>query len=176
MNIIRLSQVGILPDTDVTLALCKLFRDNKQDTTFVFENADYYLNPHEEMRIDYRISNSDVIPVRTLGLLLKEMRNCVLEGNGARLWFAGHMQPFTLDTCENIKVQDFTINWKKPMVAEAIVTSGGVKVSEIDPKTMASKIVPGLYFAGEIIDCDAYTGGFNLQIAWATGYAAGMAV
>ena len=67
------------------------------------------------------------------------------------------------------------ITGKRP-VAEAIITSGGIKVSEIDPKTMASKIVPGLYFAGEIIDCDAYTGGFNLQIAWATGYAAGMAV
>ena len=64
---------------------------------------------------------------------------------------------------------------KRP-VSEAIITSGGVKVSEIDPKTMASKKVPGLYFAGEIIDCDAYTGGFNLQIAWATAYAAGMAV
>ena len=67
------------------------------------------------------------------------------------------------------------ITGKRP-VAEAIITSGGIKVGEIDPKTMASKIVPGLYFAGEIIDCDAYTGGFNLQIAWATGYAAGMAV
>ena len=54
--------------------------------------------------------------------------------------------------------------------------SGGIKTSEIDPKTMESKLVPGLYFAGEIIDCDAYTGGFNLQIAWATAYAAGMAV
>lgn len=61
-------------------------------------------------------------------------------------------------------------------VAEAIITSGGVKVSEIDPKTMASKRVSGLYFAGEIIDCDAYTGGFNLQIAWATAFAAGKAV
>ena len=67
------------------------------------------------------------------------------------------------------------IRGKRP-VAEAIITSGGVKVSQIDPKTMGSKIVPGLYFAGEIIDCDAYTGGFNLQIAWATAYAAGMAV
>ncbi len=67
------------------------------------------------------------------------------------------------------------ITGKRP-VAEAIITSGGVKVSEIDPKTMESKKVPGLYFAGEIIDCDAYTGGFNLQIAWATAYAAGMAV
>ncbi|WP_295858878.1 NAD(P)/FAD-dependent oxidoreductase [uncultured Oscillibacter sp.] len=59
--------------------------------------------------------------------------------------------------------------------ADAIVTSGGVKVSEIDPNTMGSKLVKGLYFAGELIDTDAYTGGFNLQIAWATGRAAGQA-
>ena len=54
-------------------------------------------------------------------------------------------------------------------------TSGGVKISEIDPKTMESKLVKGLYFAGELIDVDAYTGGFNLQIAWATGRSAGIA-
>ena len=60
-------------------------------------------------------------------------------------------------------------------VAEAIITSGGVKVGEIDPHTMASKKVEGLYFAGEVLDVDAYTGGFNLQIAWATGKAAGEA-
>lgn len=61
---------------------------------------------------------------------------------------------------------------KRP-VSEAIITSGGIRVSEIDPKTMESKRIPGLYFAGEIIDCDAYTGGFNLQIAWSTAVAAG---
>ncbi|MBQ8834945.1 MAG: NAD(P)/FAD-dependent oxidoreductase [Oscillospiraceae bacterium] len=74
-------------------------------------------------------------------------------------------------------LKNFTveITGKRP-VAEAIITSGGVKVSEIDPKTMESKKVTGLYFAGEVIDCDAYTGGFNLQIAWATAYAAGCAV
>ena len=60
-------------------------------------------------------------------------------------------------------------------VTDAIVTSGGVKVSEVNPKTMESKIVKGLYFAGELLDVDAYTGGFNLQIAWATGRAAGRA-
>ena len=60
-------------------------------------------------------------------------------------------------------------------VTDAIVTSGGVKVKEIEPATMASKLVRGLYFAGEIIDVDAYTGGFNLQIAWSTGRAAGIA-
>lgn len=59
-------------------------------------------------------------------------------------------------------------------VEEAIVTSGGVSTSEINPKTMASKRVEGLYFAGELIDVDAYTGGFNLQIAWSTGTAAGI--
>jgi len=76
---------------------------------------------------------------------------------------------------ELLKGFSVEITGKRP-VAEAIITSGGVKTSEIDPKTMESKKIPGLYFAGEIIDCDAYTGGFNLQIAWATAYAAGMSV
>ncbi len=75
---------------------------------------------------------------------------------------------------ELLKAFRIDIRGKRP-VSEAIITSGGVKVSQIDPKTMESKLVPGLYFAGEIIDCDAYTGGFNLQIAWATAYAAAMA-
>ena len=57
---------------------------------------------------------------------------------------------------------------------EAIITRGGVSTKEVDPKTMESKLVRGLYFAGEILDCDAYTGGFNLQIAWATAFAAAM--
>ncbi len=60
-------------------------------------------------------------------------------------------------------------------VTDAIVTSGGVKVGEVNPTTMESKLVKGLYFAGELLDVDAYTGGFNLQIAWATGRAAGTA-
>lgn len=72
---------------------------------------------------------------------------------------------------ELLKAFPVEILGKRP-VSEAIITSGGVKVSEINPKTMESKLVPGLYFAGEIIDCDAYTGGFNLQIAWATANAA----
>lgn len=76
---------------------------------------------------------------------------------------------------ETLKAFSIDITGKRP-VAEAIITSGGIKVSEIEPKTMASKLVKGLYFAGEIIDCDAYTGGFNLQIAWATAKAAGSAV
>ncbi len=67
---------------------------------------------------------------------------------------------------------DIRISGKRP-VSEAIVTSGGVDVRQVDPKTMQSRLLPGLFFAGELLDVDAYTGGFNLQIAWATGYAAG---
>ena len=58
-------------------------------------------------------------------------------------------------------------------IEEAIITSGGINTKEINPKTMESKIVKGLYFAGEIIDVDALTGGFNLQIAYSTGFTAG---
>jgi len=73
------------------------------------------------------------------------------------------------------KVFPVNVTGTRP-VAEAIVTRGGVNVKEINPRTMASKLVPGLYFAGEILDVDAYTGGFNLQIAWATGRCAGLSV
>lgn len=65
-------------------------------------------------------------------------------------------------TC--VKLHDFR---------EAIITQGGISVKEIDPKTMRAKKIKGLYFAGEMLDIDAFTGGFNLQVAWSTGYAAG---
>lgn len=65
-----------------------------------------------------------------------------------------------------------TIKGPRP-IDEAIVTSGGVRVQEIDPQTMASRIMPGLYFAGEVMDVDGYTGGYNLQAAWSSGYVAG---
>lgn len=73
---------------------------------------------------------------------------------------------------EQMKGFSVDIIGKRP-VSEAIITSGGIKVSEVNPKTMESRLAQGLYFAGEILDCDAYTGGFNLQIAWATAMAAG---
>lgn len=97
-----------------------------------------------------------------------------------RLEIDGHLQANSLTKqkrramVELLKGFSLEIVGKRP-VSEAIITSGGVKVSEVDPKTMESKKVSGLYFAGEILDCDAYTGGFNLQIAWATAYAAGCA-
>ena len=59
---------------------------------------------------------------------------------------------------------------------EAIITSGGVNVKEINPKTMESKLIKGLYFCGEVLDVDAFTGGYNLQIAFATGKAAGSSI
>jgi len=74
-----------------------------------------------------------------------------------------------------IKAFGLTVTGFRP-IEEAIVTSGGVKVGEIDPKTMQSKLVSGLYFAGEVIDVDGYTGGFNLQIAFSTGYLAGSSI
>lgn len=71
------------------------------------------------------------------------------------------------------KCFEITINGVRP-IEEAIITSGGINVKEINPKTMESKIVKGLYFAGEIIDVDALTGGYNLQIAWSTGFTSGL--
>ena len=67
---------------------------------------------------------------------------------------------------------DISLSGYRP-IEEAIITSGGIDVKEISPKTMESKLVEGLYFAGEVIDVDAYTGGYNLQIAYSTGYLAG---
>lgn len=74
-----------------------------------------------------------------------------------------------------LKGLELTVKGFRP-IEEAIVTSGGVKLAEINPSTMESKLVKGLYFAGEVLDADAYTGGFNLQIAFSTGHTAGMSV
>ena len=137
----------------------------------------------EESKLDTRILRDlEQYQNRTMenaltDLLPRSMIPVVLE----RLGIDPDMQANSLTRAarrslvELLKAFPVEITGKRP-VAEAIVTSGGVKVSEIDPKTMGSKLVPGLYFAGEVIDCDAYTGGFNLQIAWATAYAAGVAV
>ncbi len=79
------------------------------------------------------------------------------------------------DLVDFLKDITLTVTDFRP-IDEAVITSGGVAVSEINPKTMESKIVKGLYFAGEVIDVDAYTGGFNLQIAFSTGHLAGESV
>ncbi len=79
------------------------------------------------------------------------------------------MRKKLVDTVKSVKLTVMDFN----DISEAIVTSGGIKISEINPKTMESKLCRGLYFAGEVIDCDGYTGGFNLQIAFSTGHLAG---
>ena len=74
-------------------------------------------------------------------------------------------------------LKDFPLTAVAPRpIREAIVTAGGVSVDQVDPKTMASRLCKGLYFCGEVLDVDAYTGGFNLQIAFSTGYLAGKSV
>ena len=108
------------------------------------------------------------------GLLPQQLVPVVLEKSGVPTALPVHdvtkeQRRAILDTMKHLR---FPIVGKRP-VEEAIVTHGGVRLQEVDPGTMESKIVPGLYFAGEILDLDAYTGGFNLQIAWSTAYAAG---
>ncbi len=130
----------------------RILRDMEMYKNRAMENALIDLLPKSMIPVVLR--RLEIAPDMQANSLTKQKRRAMVE----------LLKNFSLD-----------ITGKRP-VAEAIITSGGIKVSEIDPKTMESKKVPGLYFAGEVMDCDAYTGGFNLQIAWATAYAAGMAV
>nr|MBQ8244675.1 NAD(P)/FAD-dependent oxidoreductase [Oscillospiraceae bacterium] len=130
----------------------RILRDLELYKNRSMENALTDLLPRSMIPVVLR--RLDIDPEMQANSLTKQKRRCLVE----------LLKGFSLE-----------ITGKRP-VSEAIITSGGIKVSEIDPKTMESKKIPGLYFAGEIIDCDAYTGGFNLQIAWATAFAAGMAV
>ena len=136
----------------------------------------------DEQKLDARIlrdfeenQNRDI--ENTLGALLpRSMIPVILERSGisGRTKVNSVTREQRRELEQLLKHFPVEIRGARP-VEEAIVTSGGVKVSEINPKTMESKRTAGLYFAGEIIDVDAYTGGFNLQIAWSTGYAAGKA-
>ncbi len=95
-----------------------------------------------------------------------------LNGNIKSNQVTKEMRATLVDLLKDIRL---TVTDFRP-IEEAIITSGGVSVSEIDPKTMKSKVIDGLYFAGEVIDVDAYTGGFNLQIAFSTGHLAGSSI
>lgn len=95
-----------------------------------------------------------------------------LNGNIKSNQVTKEMRASLVDLLKDIRL---TVNDFRP-IDEAVITSGGVSVSEIDPKTMESKILKGLYFAGEVIDVDAYTGGFNLQIAFSTGRLVGNSI
>jgi len=130
----------------------RLLRDLDMYKNRAMENALTDLLPRSMIPVVLRRLGID--PAMQANSLKKQQRRALVE----------LLKSFSLD-----------ITGKRP-VREAIITSGGVKTGEVDPKTMASKLCRGLYFAGEILDCDAYTGGFNLQIAWATGWCAGTAV
>jgi len=119
MKSVILRDHGILPGEDCTLKLLSLFEKHPVDTVFVFEKGDYYFTP--AIRADYRLSNTDVLPERKLGLLLKDMHNILLDGNGATLYYAGQMQAVTMDHCSDVTMRGFTIDWKKPLVAEGTV-------------------------------------------------------
>ena len=144
--------IDLKPALDVTKLDARILRDLDQYHNRTMENALSDLLPRSMIPVVLRMLN---IPLDLqANSLKKEQRRALVE---------------------LLKAFPVSVSGKRP-IEEAIITSGGIKVSEIDPKTMESKLVKGLYFAGEIIDCDAYTGGFNLQIAWATGFAAGSAV
>lgn len=129
----------------------RILRDFEKFCNRDFENALGELLP--KSMIPVIIRRSGIAPEEKVHSVTREQRRALLET----------IKRFTLEIACKAPVED------------AIVTSGGVKVSQVDPKTMQSKLIPGLFFAGELLDVDAYTGGFNLQIAWSTGRAAGLA-
>lgn len=140
--------LDLKPALDEAKLDARILRDLEMYQNRAMENALTDLLPRSMIPVVLR--RLDIAPDMQANSLTKQKRRALVE---------------------LLKAFPVEILGKRP-VSEAIITSGGVKVSEINPKTMESKLVPGLYFAGEIIDCDAYTGGFNLQIVWATAYAA----
>lgn len=130
----------------------RILRDFEENKNRQFKNAVQKLLPAK--MIPVVIDLSGISPEKKINEITREERKKLLE-------VIKHF-PLTLKGLRDFK--------------EAIITRGGVNVREIDPSTMESKIVKGLYFAGEVLDTDAYTGGFNLQIAWSTGYLAGSSV
>lgn len=144
--------IDLKPALDAQKLQDRLMRDLEQYRNRTMENALTDLLPRSMIPVVLR--KAEVPAELQANSLKKEQRRAIID---------------------LLKAFPVEIAGKRP-VEEAIITSGGIKVSEIDPKTMESKLVRGLFFAGEIIDCDAYTGGFNLQIAWATAYAVGLNV
>lgn len=130
----------------------RFLRDFEKYANRSMENALADLFPHS--MIPVLLARAGIDPMQRANTLTKTQRRTLLE---------------------QTKRFSIRILGKRP-VEEAIITRGGISTREIDPKTMQSKLIDGLFFAGEIIDCDAYTGGFNLQIAWSTAYAAANAL
>ena len=127
----------------------RVLRDFEENRNKQFKNALSGLFPSKLVPVMIELSEID--PNKKVNEISKEERQL----------FVNLIKNFTMTIT---KLRDFN---------EAIITQGGICVKEVNPSTMESKKMPGLYFAGEVLDLDALTGGFNLQIAWSTGYAAG---
>ena len=115
----------------------------------------------------FKNSLEELLPQKMINVVIEK---CGIDGNKKVNEVTKVERQNLVKTLKRFKIE---ISGFRP-IEEAIVTSGGVAVNEINPKTMESKIIKNLYFAGEIIDVDAYTGGFNLQIAYSTGYVSGL--
>ena len=144
-------EIDLKPALDEKKLDARVLRDFEKYSNRDFQNALYDLAGRSMIPVLVRRSGID--PAQKVHEITREQRHALVQ----------LLKHFRL-----------TATGTRPF-AEAIVTAGGVSLKEITPRTMESKRVSGLYFAGEVLDLDAYTGGFNLQIAWTTGYAAGQA-
>ncbi len=144
------AEIDLKPALDDAALDRRILSDFSQQPNVDFRNSLGKLLPRKLIPII--VEKSGIDPHQKVNAVTKQQRHALVHT----------LKHFALD-----------ISQPRP-VEEAIITSGGISVREIVPKTMESKQVSGLYFAGEIIDVDAYTGGFNLQIAWSTGHLAGI--
>jgi len=142
-------EIDLKPALTIEKLDMRILRDFEEEKNKEFKNSLDKLLPKK--MIPVVIERTKIDPYKRVNEITKEERQRLVN------------------TLKSFKI---SISGVRP-IEEAIITSGGVNVKEIDPKTMESKIIKGLFFAGEIIDVDSYTGGFNLQIAWSTGYTAG---
>lgn len=131
MRKIVLFEYGITPENENTVALCELFKKYNKDTIFEFDKADYHFSASNATKEKLTLSNSTIIPLRSLSLIMRNMQNCIIRGNGANFYFSGHTQPITMEFCSNITVENLTINWEKPLVAEGIIKNVKGKQAEL---------------------------------------------
>ena len=141
--------IDLKPALDEQQLDARIRRDFEEQSNKDFSNSLFKLLPSK--MIPFVVERSGIPADCKVNQITREMRAALVK---------------------TLKEFKLTIKGFRP-IEEAIITSGGIKVSEINPKTMESKLINGLYFAGEVIDVSAYTGGFNLQIAFSTGYLAG---
>ncbi len=145
-------EIDLKPALDQDALHKRVLRDFEENCNRQFKNAVGKLFPAKLVPV--MIELSGIPPEKKVNVISKEERNA----------FVYLIKHFTMTLT---KLRDYD---------EAIITKGGISTKEIDPKTMESRLLRGVYFVGEVLDLDALTGGFNLQIAWSTGYAAGKSI